>query len=80
MDFDDEFMDELLRSYDGNLYLPDPEDFRIFVDDTPASCPPSPHLGALPSVDDVPDLVLDYPENTQSESTLLERVRSLEAE
>jgi hypothetical protein len=80
MDFDEGFIDDLLRSYEGNLYLPDPEDLSIFVDDTPASCPPSPHLGATPSIDDVPDLVLDYPGHGQSDAALLERVHSLEEE
>ncbi|EED21213.1 hypothetical protein TSTA_084440 [Talaromyces stipitatus ATCC 10500] len=78
MEFDERFIEDLLLSYEGDLFLPDPEELGNF--DTPTSCPPSPHLGATPAIDDVPDLLLDYPENAESQAALFERVQKLEEE
>lgn len=85
--------DDLLRTYEGNtLYLPDPEDFGLFVDDpfeadiNPAlDSPPIDSTSPTISADDVPGLVQDYvcescsvksPQPT--EKTVSERIQSME--
>jgi hypothetical protein len=90
----DDFFDDLLRTYEGNtLYLPDPEDFGLFVDDpfgadTNPATAPSPVNSTtgptIPTTDDVPDLVHDYVCDTcgkspkSAEMDISERIQSLE--
>lgn len=90
----DDFFDDLLRTYEGNtLYLPDPEDFGLFVDDpfeadiNPAGESPPIHLAdpISPTPDDVPGLIHDYVCESCSgkipqatETALLERIQSME--
>jgi hypothetical protein len=93
MESHEDFFDDLLRTYEGNtLYLPDPEDFGLFVDD-PFGADINPDIESppinstsptIPTTDDVPDLVHDYlcdscAESSKStETDIAERIKSIE--
>lgn len=89
----DDFFDDLLRTYEGNtLYLPDPEDFGLFVDDpfgadTNPATAPSPINSTsptIPTAGDVLDLVHDYvcdacgKSSQSTEMDISERIQSIE--